>query len=466
MDIKEKISSLPALPGVYVFKDEDGAVIYVGKASSLRNRIRSYFQKAGERSVRIESMVGHIRDIEWIVTASEAEALLFEANLIKEYHPRYNVALRDDKSYPLIKITMADEYPRVIVARGKKSDGSLYFGPYADARLLRQAVKSLRRIFPFCTCCPLLKKACVYRDLGLCPAPCETKTSREEYLETINEIILFIEGKRDELLRKLSAKMKMFSDNRDFEAAARVRDQIEAFGKAILKKTKADTIGELSELKNVLGLRPEPRYIEAFDISNIKAEGACGSMVAFLDGRPCKRNYKMFKIREVKGQDDYAMMREVVRRRYSKRENLPDLILIDGGKGHLSSAAREINALGINGIPIIGIAKLFEHIYTLDRDEPIVLPPSSKALHLIQRIRDESHRFAIRYHHILRRKIVRESVLDKIAGVGPKRKMSLLSHFGSIGKLSAASVGQIRKVKGLNERTAKEIKKTLGRAEN
>lgn len=465
MDLKEKIEEVPDSAGVYIFKDADGKVIYVGKAAMLRERVRSYFQPSRRLSPRLETMVSNVRNIEYLTTPSEAEALLYEANLIKEYHPKYNVAYRDDKSYPLIKITMAEEYPRVFVARGRRNDGSLYFGPYSNAKLLRAAVKSIRKIFPFCTCRPMPKKACVYYDLELCPAPCEGRISKEEYDENIKRIMLFIEGKKDELLRKLSDKMKLLTQQRRFEEASKVRDQIEALGRVIVKKPKVDIGEQLDELKNILGLKSELNYIEAFDISNIKGQASCGSMVTFLDGVAHKSNYKMFKIKEVTGQDDYAMMREVVRRRYKRaleeKERLPDLILIDGGRGHLSSAAEEIRTLGLSDIPIIGIAKIFEHIYTLDRDAPIVLPPSSKALHLIQRIRDESHRFAIKYHHILRRRTTMESALDDIPGVGPKRKTLLLRHFGSIAKIKQAPTEEIGRIKGLNEKVARKVKKAL-----
>lgn len=409
MDLKEKISGLPLQPGVYIFKDGDGKVLYVGKASSLRNRVRSYFQRSKDHGPRIEALVEKIRDVSFVTTATEAEALLYESNLIKEYQPKYNVELRDSKTYPLIKITMSDDFPRVMVARGKKSDGSIYFGPYTDATLLHEAVKAIRRIFMFRTCPTLPKRACVYDDLGLCSAPCEGKISKEDYAGRIKEVILFIEGKKGELIKRLTARMKEYSAEKRFEEAAEARNQVEALSTAVHKRAGAASgaIG-LSELAEVLGMRSMPRRIEAFDISNIKGENACGSMVSFKDGRPDKSNYRMFRIKEVEGQDDYAMMREIVRRRYSgvlkRGDALPDLILIDGGRGHLSSAAVETKALGLENFPMIGLAKVFEHIYTLDKALPIALPPSSKALQLIQRVRDESHRFAIRYHHILRRK--------------------------------------------------------------
>ncbi len=409
MDLKEKVSGLPLRPGVYIFKDGDGKVLYVGKASSLRDRVRSYFRRSKDHGPRIEALVEKIRDIDHVTTATEAEALLYESNLIKEYQPKYNVELRDSKTYPLIKITMSDDFPRVMVARGKKSDGSIYFGPYTDATLLHEAVKAIRRIFMFRTCSKSPKRACVYDDLGLCSAPCEGKISKEDYAGRIKEVILFIEGKKSELIRRLTAKMKEYSAEKRFEEAAEIRNQIEALSTAVHKRAGAASGAQgLSELAEVLGMQSLPRRIEAFDISNIKGENACGSMVSFKDGRPDKSNYRMFRIKEVEGQDDYAMMREIVRRRYSgvlkRSDALPDLILIDGGRGHLSSAAVETKALGLEKIPMIGLAKVFEHIYTLDKALPIALPPSSKALQLIQRVRDESHRFAIRYHHILRRK--------------------------------------------------------------
>ncbi len=418
MDIKEKLRDIPDQPGVYIFKDADGKVLYVGKASSLRSRVRSYFQRSKDHGPRIGALVNNVRDIGWIPTATEAEALLYESNLIKEHLPKYNVSLRDSKTYPLIKITMSEEFPRVMVARGRKSDGSLYFGPYTDAALLRAAVKAVRQIFMFRTCASLPKKACVYDDLGLCSAPCEGKVSKEEYGERIKEVILFIEGKKAELIKRLAEKMKKLSGEEKFEEAAEARNQIEALSTAVHKRSGIGPAGP-GELAVVLGLRRTPALIEAFDISNIKGEEACGSMVTFKDGRPDKSKYRMFKIREVEGQDDYAMMREVVRRRYtgSLKDKLPkpDLIVIDGGRGHLSAAAHEIRAAGLKDAAIIGIAKVFEHIYTLHKDLPVALPPSSKALQLIQRIRDESHRFAIRYHHILRRKaLVGEKRAKKI----------------------------------------------------
>jgi len=414
MDIKEKLGNIPDQPGVYIFRDEGGKVLYVGKASSLRSRVRSYFQRSKDHGPRIGALVNNIRGIDWITTATEAEALLYESNLIKEHQPKYNVNLRDSKTYPLIKITMAEEFPRVMVARGRKSDGSLYFGPYTSAALLHQAVKAIRNIFMFRTCGTLSRRggamprrACVYDDLGLCSAPCEGKISKEKYGERIKEVILFIEGKKGELIRKLTEKMKKLAGEEKFEEAAEVRNQIEALSAAVHKSSGIGAAG-LGELAEVLGLGGAPRHIEAFDISNIKGEQACGSMVTFRGGKPDKSKYRMFRIKEVKGQDDYAMMREVVRRRYmgSLKDKLPtpNLIIIDGGRGHLSAAAHEIRSAGLKDVPIIGIAKTFEHVYTLDKDMPIVLPPSSKALQLIQRIRDESHRFAIRYHHILRRK--------------------------------------------------------------
>lgn len=421
MDIKEKLSRLPVQPGVYIFKGDAGKVLYVGKASSLRNRVRSYFQRSKDHGPRIEALVAKIRGIDWITTATEAEALLYESNLIKEHQPKYNVSLRDSKTYPLIKITMSEEFPRVMVARGRKSDGSIYFGPYTEAALLHQAVKVIRNIFMFRTCAALPKKACVYEDLGLCSAPCEGKISKEEYGERIKYVILFIEGKKGELIKKLTEKMRRLAGEEKFEEAAEVRNQIEALSTAVHKRAGTGPAG-LGELAEVLGMKKTPARIEAFDISNIRGEEACGSMVTFRDGMPEKSKYRMFRIKEVKGQDDYAMMREVVRRRYmgSLKDKLPapDLIIIDGGRGHLSAAAHEISIAGLRDVPIIGIAKTFEHVYTLDRDLPIALPPSSKALQLIQRIRDESHRFAIRYHHILRRKAL----------VGEKRTKKRKTH--------------------------------------
>lgn len=412
MDIKEKINSLPQLPGAYIFKGKQGNILYIGKAGNLRKRVQSYFTRF--LSDKNQAMVSQIQDMEYIVTASEAQAQLTEAALIKQYKPKYNVSLRDDKSFPLICITK-EEFPRIFICRspvrkGKISNG-VYFGPYTNAKLLRQALKIIRRIFGFCSCriCP--PKPCMYYRLKLCPGPCFGKISAEKYRENISNIILFLEGKQDVLLKKLFKKMEEFSARKEYEQAAVVRNQIEALSFVQRKDAAIDFPSAGEELKAKLKLMSLPVRIEAFDISNIFGREACGSMVSFLKGAPDKNNYRRFRIREVGGIDDYAMLAEVVRRRYSrlKRENLPlpDLVIIDGGKQHLLTAKKELDKLKVK-IPVISIAKEKENIYLIGKKEPINLSPDSAGLHLIQRLRNEAHRFAVSYHHVLRRKKVIE----------------------------------------------------------
>jgi len=406
-ELKNKIASLPDACGVYIFKDSRGSILYVGKAGSLRKRVQSYFSRY--LSSKTQALVSKIENIEYVLSPSDAQAQLLEASLIKTKRPPYNTSLKDDKSFPLIKIT-AEEFPLVSLCRRKgqeAGDSALYFGPYTNAGLLRQALASLRRIFGFRSCRIMPKRSCLYYRLNLCPAPCIGKISPARYAEMIKNIELFLGSRNEELLARLSSRMRKAAEKRDFEEAAKIRDQINALSTVTHTGQEKTSIDELQDLKNLLRMHKLPERIEAFDISNISGAGACGSMVSFYRGNSDKNNYRRFRIKTVKNIDDYGMLREVIQRRYSRLLaeglSLPDLILIDGGRGHLAVAARVIKALALH-VDLISLAKDRENIYLPAKDNPIKLKADTPALNLIRRIRDEAHRFAIKYHHLLRHK--------------------------------------------------------------
>jgi len=464
MDLQEKIKSFPEAPGVYLMKGKKGEILYVGKAASLRKRVLSYFQASRPHPPRIALLLEQVAEIDTLVTRSEAEALFDEASLIKSHKPKYNVALRDDKTYPWVKLTH-EEFPRIFITHRKVDDGSLYFGPYTDAALLRSALASMRRNFPLRNCRKFPKKPCLDYYIGQCPAPCVGTIDRKAYGKIVEEAKLFLEGKRHELLQVLSKKMQALSQERQYEEAAKVRDEIEALSGVSLRNQRPGWLEQLEELKKVLHLDLLPRRIEAFDISDIFGTSACGSMVSFVEGMPDKDGYRRFRIKEVKGINDYQMMREVIRRRYHrvKRENhpAPDLVLIDGGRGHLSAASGVLRELGFEKLPVIGIAKREEWIYQMGRSEPIILSRTSKALHFVQRIRDEAHRFAIGYHHILRERSQEESILTTIPGLGPRKRQELLCHFKSLDELKRAPREKLMGVRGITETLAERIEKVL-----
>ncbi|NQT06282.1 MAG: excinuclease ABC subunit UvrC [Candidatus Omnitrophica bacterium] len=407
MGIKETIRKFPDSPGVYLMKDAKGRVIYVGKAGSLKKRVSSYFTKS-KRKARTVLLVSQIKDIDYIQTNSEAEALIYEASLIKSKRPKFNIELKDDKSYPYLKLTVNEKYPRLFITRRVEDDGAKYYGPYTNVKLLKQALSFIQTIFPFRTCGRLGRRLCINYHIAKCPGPCAGKIYKREYKRMVNELRLFLEGRRHRLVRTLSCHMEAASKSLNFEDALLIRNRIRALSTLVTKRRVPGPMDQVDELKFLLNLKRRPKRIEAFDISNIHGREAVGSMVAFYDGKPDKKNYRKFKIKTVNRIDDYKMMREVVRRRYRRlleeRRSLPDLIIIDGGRGHLSSAVKELKRLRINHIPAIGIAKEFEHIYTPKRPLPIILPKDSSVLQLIKRIRDEAHRFARRYHIALRRK--------------------------------------------------------------
>ncbi|TBR16749.1 excinuclease ABC subunit UvrC [bacterium] len=405
--LKDKISGLPESPGVYIFKDSGGKIIYIGKAKSLKKRVSSYFSRF--LSSKTQSLVSKIAGIEYKKTFSESQAQILEAALIKDNQPQYNISLKDDKSFPWIRIT-DEKFPMVSICRRKeklRNDNSVYFGPYTNAALLRQAIKVMRTIFGFRSCKNIPGSACLYYRLKLCPAPCTGNISSAVYKDTINSLKLFLESRYEELIRRLSLRMEEVSKNKEYEEAAKLRDQINALS-AISSSASSDSmITAMEDLKNLLKLKNLPVNIEAFDISNISGQSACGSMASFLRGAPDKNNYRRFRIKTVTGVDDYACLKEVVHRRYArvKQENLkpPNLILIDGGKAHLLTAERELEKLGMD-IPLASIAKEDENIYVKGKKSPIIFSGDRPALNLIRRLRDEAHRFALSYHHVLHRK--------------------------------------------------------------
>lgn len=404
MVTKNKIALLPDSPGVYMFKDAAGKIIYIGKAKSLKKRVQSYFNRPLD--TKTQAMTASINDIAYHLTNSEPMALILEAALVHRIKPRYNVLLRDDKSFPFVKITDED-FPRLCVVRKKDREPGQYIGPYTSAKLLRQALGVIRRTFPYRSCRAMPKKACMYYRIGLSPAPCIGKISKAEYARTIKKITLILEGRAQELINELTGEMNLKSRNKEFEAAAKLRDQISAISSLSAARAGFDASAEAEDLGQLLRLRNAPLRIEAFDVSNIFGAEACGSMVSFFKGRPDKDNYRRFRIKGVSGINDYAMIREVVHRRYSRliaeKKTLPDLILVDGGKAHLAVAKRELKELGLH-VPLVSIAKEEENIYVPNQEAPIKLSVDTPALNLIRRIRDEAHRFAVSYHHLLRRK--------------------------------------------------------------
>lgn len=418
--LKGKAAALPDASGVYMFKDAGGKIIYIGKAKSLKKRVSFYFSRL--LTLKTQVLVSKIADLDYLITPSESQAKILEAGLVKEKQPVYNVSLKDDKSFPLLRISDED-FPVVSICRKKNirfKDTGSYFGPYTNAQLLRNALKMIRRIFGFRSCKNMHRKACLYYRLKLCPGPCIGKISPGEYKEIIVNIRMFLESKSEELIIRLSQNMKQASLQKKFEEAAKIRGQINALSVLGQSRVYPAGLNELEDLRNLFGLDRLPERIEAFDISNILGKEACGSMVSFYNGLPDKDNYRRFRIKSVEQIDDYSMLAEVVRRRYSRlaKENLslPDLILIDGGRSHLKAAEKEVKKIDLR-IPLISIAKFQkkskasfsrgkerENLYTTTKKFPIRLQSDTPALNLIRRIRDEAHRFALKYHHLLRKK--------------------------------------------------------------
>jgi excinuclease ABC subunit C len=612
-ELQSALAKLPDKPGVYLMKDARGDVVYVGKAQSLRNRVRSYWQKgklAPLEGHRIRAVIDRIVDVEVTQTDSVSEALLLEMNLIKRYRPRFNVRLKDDKSYPYIKVTLADDFPRVERTRKLVNDGSRYFGPYGSASSVDESMNLVRRLFPFRTCTidirdgeRALQRPCLLYHIKRCQGPCVQAISKDAYRADIEQVELFLEGRQESLVKALNRDMHAAAQRLEYERAAAARDKIRAIERtmesqkmAAFARTELDLVGmarqdnqaaiqlfvirdgkmigrdvflleavkeapddevltsfveqyytragsvpreiyvpsasletgvletflaerrggpvhlrvpqrgekrelmalatrnatetlareqarwladqgktlaALEELAEALALPGPPLRIECYDISNFGGSESVGSMVVFEDGKPRSGEYRRFRIKTVTGPNDFASHQEVLLRRFrtvrtgeegseeERRWAMPDLVILDGGKGQVSAGKETLDALGLHDLPLAGLAKEREELFLPDRGDPVVLPPTSPALYLVQRLRDEAHRFAITYHRGLRARRAVRSAFDDLPGVGPKRKRELLKVFGSIKRVRDAPVEQIAAVPGIGPSLAARIKATL-----
>ncbi len=598
--LDQKIDSLPTTPGVYLFKDKKGNLLYVGKAGNIRHRVSSYFQRPEALDSKTIALLEKVADIDTIVTDTEKEALILEDTLIKIHHPRYNVKLRDDKNYPCLKLSIDEKYPTLRIVRRIKKDGSLYFGPYPSATSLKETLKLIRRLFPIRTCLDTKfshrLRPCINYEMGRCLGPCCQKVDPAKYQEVVQQVKMFLMGKNRELIGNLKQRMNQESENLNFEAAARIRDQIAHIERVIerqkivstdfldqdvigfhrqdhkiiiycllvrggrlmggkgyvlastglldgevlssflfqhyregrfipeqilipkdipeqdflekwltelrgrkvrlftpLKGRKRDLLNLANEnaqrflysgeemtkdkeqllqgLKERLHLRNVPRRVEAFDISNLQGGYAVGSMVCFIDGEPSRERYRHFKIKTVEGVDDYGMMYEVLLRRYQKaveENDLPDLVLLDGGRGHLNVAQEVFRELEMKGIDLISLAKersskdqaslrfggAEEKIFHPQFKEPFILGSHSPLLHLLDRIRDEAHRFAITYHKKRRGREIVRSELGEVPGIGKVRQRELLTYFGSLEKIKESTVEELLNAPKMNQKLA------------
>jgi len=603
--ILDLVKQLPTNPGVYLMRDAQGKILYIGKASNLRHRVSSYFSPGQKSTAKTERMTARVADVDFFITGSEQEALILELNLIKRHRPYYNVRLKDDKNFPYLKIDTGEDWPRVQITRRLENNGRRYFGPFASARSVRQALKVVKNIFPFRTCAKdlttPLPRPCLEYDIKKCSGPCIGAVTREEYAEMINQLILFLEGRQEMVVRELNKKMRQAVAALEYEKAATLRDQIQAVreiiawqkiattvsgeqdviafarekdyacvqvffirsskvigregftlqgthseeekqimtsfvkqfydsaayipplillqhpveDKAIIegwlhskrgsrvrlqmprrgnKKQLIDTVAEnarqsllqqrikqlsapkaldnaMEEIKRELNLPRLPLRMEGYDISNIQGKAAVGSMVVFEKGKPKPVHYRRFKIKTIPSADDYAMLQEVIQRRFGhiKRDAtepsswaiMPDLVLIDGGKGQLSSVVKAMSNAGADSVPVASLAKEREEIFIPQRPKPISLPYTSPGLQLLQRLRDEAHRFALGYHQKLRKKQTFTSALDTVPGVGPKLKHGLLRHFGSVQAIREASLDELASARGISRSLAQRIKEYL-----
>jgi excinuclease ABC subunit C len=490
-NLKSKVRELPNKPGVYLMRDKLGRVIYVGKARSLRKRVSQYFHPSRRYAwdPKTRALIESIADVETFVVKSEPEALLLEGKLIKEYKPRYNAMFKDDKRFLMVKVNPNEPYPRFKFARLKKNDGARYFGPFAHAGSVRLAMQWIRKKYGVLvqgTGAP--KEKDLKYSTYLVPVPLKDMP-REEYLRRVELACDFLEGRNKEAVGQLEREMQQAAKEMQFEKAAQLRDVINSLreiGRVARERKfvrdfqpKIEPQAEMEELRRVLNLPTLPQHVEGFDISNISGTLSVASTVCFLEGRPHKEHYRHYQIKTVEGSDDFASMAEVVGRRYAParrsataREGarvraegggLPDLVMVDGGKGQLMAALRALWKLEIRDLPVVGLAKQMEEIHVPDQTLPIRLPRNSPALHLIQRLRDEAHRFANAYHQKLRKRRVQESVLDEFPGLGEKRKLALLQHFGSIQRLRQATADEIAAVPGIGLKTATALKEFLAK---
>ena len=520
-DLNAMLRNVPHKPGVYLMKDRLNRIIYVGKARSLRKRLSNYFQPSRKTMAdrKTRALIQSIWDFEFHIVRNEPESLLLEGKLIKEYRPKYNVSFRDDKRFLLIKVHMEDPYPRFQLTRVRKEDGARYFGPFAHSGALRTTVAWINRELGLRSCRPLRPGKQDYLHcnddiIKNCTAPCMARITEEAYKERIEEGCKMLEGKSKTMMKSLEEEMSKAAAKLDFEKAAHLRDTI-----TDLKKTLTPTrqfrrgrgvpttvlpVADLAELGEYLKLPGPPRIMECFDISNISTSHNVASMVRFRDGAPDNQHYRRYRIKTVDGQDDFASMAEVVRRRYSrilleasarvgddadflqddpleaarrigeeaeKEETektpkrpfvrIPDLVIVDGGKGQLSSAVAELQRLGLGALPIIGLAKQREEVFFPGESLPLTIPHDKGALKLLQRIRDEAHRFANGYHQLLMKRRIHESLLDDCPGISQRRKKALLTEFGSVSRLKKAGEDEIAEVTGISPGLASDIVRFL-----
>ncbi len=517
--IQKKLDQASSRPGVYLMRDRLGRVIYVGKAKALNKRLRSYFQagRLHQMDPKTRALVESVADVDIHEVKNEAEAILLEGKLIKQYRPKYNISFRDDKRFLLVKLTR-DPFPRFVLTRLRKPDGCRYFGPFSHSGALRNTLEYVRKNFHIRSCHPSEPgerdyKHCMNDIIKHCSAPCMKRVTHEEYQRWVERACDFLEGHDRGALGEIEAAMMKASKHRDFERAASLRDALYDLRITVKQSARKfvrdiprhhDPQAELATLSKALNLEKPPRVIEGFDISHIYGQHTVGSMVQFVDGRPAKANYRHFTVKgnaggppaEIggppislpysrsstshrrghagrvcspedsqkdilfepsSGNDDYASIREIVARRYRRLKNegkpLPDLVLIDGGRGQLNSALAALQEVQIQ-LPVVGLAKEEEEIYLPDQPQPLKLPDSSPALHLLQRVRDESHRFANTLHESWRKKQIRESMLDELPGMGARRKQALLKRFGSLERLRQAGVEEIAGIEGFGKKSA------------
>jgi excinuclease ABC subunit C len=486
-DFQKLLRDMPHKPGVYVMRDRLSHVIYVGKARDLRKRVGSYFMpsRKGSADLKTRALIESVWDLEYHVVGSEAEAILFEGRLIKEFRPKYNISFRDDKRFLLVRVHLADPFPRFSLTRLRKEDGAKYFGPFAHAGALRSTLDTMVKTFGLRSCRAAEPgeaeyKHCLDHIIKNCSAPCVGKVTREQYLARVEEACAFLDGKSRDTVEDIERAMKEAAEKMEFEKAAQLRNILQDLKTTtrpmvrFTRKSLPTTINpeaDILALRDALALSVPPRIMECFDISNISSTHIVASMVRFRDGVPDRAAYRTYRIKGVAHQDDFASMAEVVRRRYSRilrspskdgePSTLPDLVIVDGGRGQLSSACEELQRLGLRSLPIIGLAKEFEEIHRPGRPLPMRLPEDNGALRLLQRIRDEAHRIANGYHSLLLKKRVRESLLDAIPGVSAKRKQLLLGTFGSVDRIKSLTPAEIAALPGFSIALATRIVTSL-----
>lgn len=464
--LKEKARQAPDGPGVYFWKNKANETLYIGKAKSLCKRLQSYFGSHPELP-KLTVLMSHVHGLDYISTATEMDALLLEAQLVREHQPRYNKELKDDKSFPLLKIT-GEKFPRLVITRSKKEKKAAYYGPFTDAKLLRRAVSLIQALFPIRKCHTLPKTACLYYHIGQCIAPCIKPEVDLSYKRLVEEVKHFLGGGKKGFLDYLSERMRQAAAELRFEDAQFYKSQIESLEKLRRKRfqplapQKSVVLSATQELKELLKMESLPEKIVCFDVSHSQGDETVASRAAFYRELPDKLGYRRYKIETVEGINDFASIQEALGRmlrgiKEGREDWIPDLIMIDGGKGQLSAAQKILEKEEMSGLKLISIAKRFEWVYTLDTKDPLVFQKGSPALHLLMRVRDEAHRFAISYHRSLKAKQLTRSELDAISGIGEVRKKILLQNFNSIDELKRSGVVQLAGLPGMSFSAAQAI---------